>query len=121
MPQQKPQRLPTAKVNFKGRSPNIKEKLNSVLGETNRHSNTAIKVVEDNNETIGDIPDGLSKVVAPALKKEIVLSVEAQVTGHPHDVAEGKWMSGGRIKVPCIYRLYGPKKSKEKLRNKLSK
>ena len=37
------------------------------------------------------VPDGLSKVVAPALKKEIVLSVEAEVNGHPRDAAEGKW------------------------------
>ena len=29
-------------------------------------------------------------MVVPALKKEIVLSVEAAVTGHPRDAAEGK-------------------------------
>ena len=52
------------------RSPNIREKLNCVLEETNRHSNTAIKIVGDVNETIGHTPDGLSKVVAPALKKK---------------------------------------------------
>ena len=68
----------------------------------NRHSNTAIKVVGDANETIGHIPDGLSKVVAPALKKEIVLSVEAKVTGHPRNAAEGKWKLGSGIEVPCI-------------------
>ena len=58
------------------RSPGIGEKLKCVLEETNRHSNTTIKVVGDANETIGHVPDGLSKVVAPVLKKEIVLSVE---------------------------------------------
>ena len=52
------------------RSPNIREKLNCVLEETNRHSNTAIKIVGDVNETIGHTPYGLSKVVAPALKKK---------------------------------------------------
>ena len=85
------------------------------------HSNTAIKVVGNANETVGDIPDGLSKVVAPALKKEIVLSVEAEVTGHSRDAAEGKWTLGGGIEVPCIYRFYGSKKSKAEFRNKLSK
>ena len=40
-------------------------------GRNNRHSNTAIEVVGDANETIGPIPDELSKVVAPALKKGI--------------------------------------------------
>ena len=78
---------------------------------------TAIKVVGDVNETIGLIPDGLSKLVAPALKKEIVLSVEAEVTGYPRDAAERKWTLGGGIEVPCIYRFYGPKKSKTEFRN----
>ena len=67
------------------------------------------------------IPDGLSKVAVPALKKEIVLSVEAEVTGHPRDAAEGKWTLGGGVEVPCIDRFYGPKKSKAAFRNKLSK
>ena len=60
-----------------------------------KRTDTAIKIVGDVNETIGRIPDGLSKVVAPALKKEIVLSVEAEVTEHPRDAAEGKWTLGG--------------------------
>ena len=42
------------------RSPDISEKLKCVLEETNRHSNTAIKVAGDTNEAIGHIP-GLSK------------------------------------------------------------
>ena len=37
-------------------SPNFGEKLKCVLEETNRHSNTAIKVVGDANKTIGHIP-----------------------------------------------------------------
>ena len=103
------------------RSPDIGEKLKCVLEEINRHSNTAVKVVGDANETVGHLPDGLSKVVAPTLKKEIVLSVEAEVTEHPKDTAEGKWTLSGGIKVPCTYRFYGPKKSKAGFRNKLSK
>ena len=50
------------------RSPDIGEKLKCVQEEANRHSNTAIKVVGDTSETIGHIPDGLSKVVVLALK-----------------------------------------------------
>ena len=41
--------------------PNIGEKLKCVLEQTNRHSNTAIKVVRNANEKIGHILDGLSK------------------------------------------------------------
>ena len=92
-----------------------------VLEETNRHSNTTIKVVGYANETVGHIPDGLTKLTAPALNKEIVLSIEAEVTEHLRHAAEGKWTLGGRVEVPCIYRFYGPKKSKAEFRNKLSK
>ena len=42
------------------RSPDIGEKLKWVLEETKRHSNTAIEVVRDANETTGHIPDRLS-------------------------------------------------------------
>ena len=52
-------------------------------------------------------------MVTPALKKQ------AEVTGHSWD--EGKCTLGGGIEVPCIYRFYGPKKSKAKFRNELSK
>ena len=85
-------------------------KLKCVLQETSRHSNTAIKVVGDANETIGHIPEWLSKVVALAsTEKKIMLSVEAEVTGHPRNAAEGKWTLGAVIKDPFIYRFYGPK------------
>ena len=50
-----------------------------------------------------------------------MLSVDADVTGHPRDAAEGKWTLGGGIKVPCIHRFYGPKNSKAEFRNKLCK
>ena len=46
--------------------------------------------------------DYLMNVVAPAVKKEFVISVRAEVTGYPRDAAEGKWMQGGGIEVPCI-------------------
>ena len=52
------------------RSLDVGEKLKCVLEETNRYSNTAVKDAGDANETIGHIPDALSKVVAPALKKK---------------------------------------------------
>ena len=87
------------------RSTNISQTLKDVLEETKRHSNTAIKVVGDANETIGHIPDALSKLVAPAIKKEIMLTVEAEVTGYSSDTAEIKWTLGDRIEVPCIYKF----------------
>ena len=96
-------------------SKGVREKLKCILEETNRHSNTAIKVVGDTNETIRHIPDGLSKVVASALKKEIVLSVEAEVTGHPRHAAEGKWTLGGGIKFHTFTDFMVPKRGKPNL------
>ena len=106
-------KLATVTSSIKGfhvyrRSPDIGEKLKCALEETNRHINATIKVVGDVNETIGHIPDVLSKVAAPALKKEIVLSVGADVTRQPLDAAEGQLMLAGGIEVPFIYRFYGP-------------
>ena len=57
-------------------------------------------------------------MVAPALKKEIVLSVKAEVAGHTR---QREWTLVGGIEVPCVYIFYGPKKSKGEFRNKLSK
>ena len=34
-----------------------------------------------------------------------MLSVEAEVNGHPRDAAEGKRMLGGGIEVPCILQI----------------
>ena len=87
----------------------------------NRHSNTAIKVVKDANETIGHIPGRLSKVIASALKKEIVLSVEPEVTGHPRNAAEGKWTLRSGTEVLYIYRFYGSKINKAEFGNRLRK
>ena len=85
------------------------------------HPHRRPAIFGDANETIGHTPEGLSKVVTRALKKEIELSVEAEVTGHRRDAAERKWTLGGGIEVPYICRFYGPKKSKVKFRNKLNK
>ena len=51
------------------RSPFMGVKLKCILEEANRHSNATIRVVVDANETIGHIPDRLSKMVTPALKR----------------------------------------------------
>ena len=52
-------------------------------------------------------------MVAPALKKEIVLSVEAELTGHPRDAAEGKWTLRGGIHAFTDFMV--PKRAKPNL------
>ena len=100
-------KLTTVTSSIKGfhvyrKSPDVGEKLKYVLEERNQHSNTAIKVAVDANEKIGPIPDGLSKVVVPAPKKEIVLSVEAKGTGHP--IMQLK--ENGRLEAKLKFRAF---------------
>ena len=64
--------------------PDNGEKLDYVLDEGNRQSNTTVKVVWDANETIG-LPDGISKAIFSVLKNEIVLTIETEVVGHPKE------------------------------------
>ena len=97
-------------------SPDIGE-IVKCTGETNRHSNTAIKVVGDANETIGHVPNGLSKVVTPSLNKKSCFQLRLKWPDIP--VMQLKeWTFRGGIKA-CIYRFCCPKKSKAEFRSKL--
>ena len=90
------------------------------LEQENPHSRNAIKVLlVSENETIGHVPEALSKVLAPDLEKGIIIAMEAEVTGLPRDAPEGKWTLGGGIEIPCTYTLYGLKKNKQELRKKI--
>lgn len=70
---------------------------------------------------IAHMPEGLSKVIAPVLEKEIILTTEADLTAYPRHVPEGRCMLGGGIKVQCMYMFYGPKENKTKFINKLKR
>ena len=41
------------------------------------------------------------------MSKETIPSLEAEVTGSPRDVPEGKWILAGGIEVPRTYKVYG--------------
>ena len=71
--------------------------------------------------SIGYIPGGLSKVIAPVLEKQIILTTEADLTAYPRHAPEGRCMLGGGIKVQCMYTFYGPKENKTKFINKLKR
>ena len=43
---------------------------------------------------------------------------EAGVTGSPRDVAEGKWVVGGGVEIPCTCKVYGRINQKSYLRKK---
>ena len=104
---------------FYFKSSKFGEILKCVLEPGNKHSRNAIKVLSTKGETIGHVPETLAKVLAPEMAKETILSLEAEVTGSPRDVPEGKWVLGGGIEVPCTYKVYGRIDLKSDLRKKI--
>ena len=103
---------------FYSKSTNFGEILKSVLEPCNKHSRNAIKVLLTKRESIGHVPETLSKILAPEMAKEMLLSLEAEVTGSPRDVPEVKWVLGREIEIPCTYKVYGRIDRKSYLRKK---
>ena len=50
------------------------------------------------------------------MAEEAILSLEAEVTGSLRYAPEGKWVLGGWIEIPCIYKVYGRIDQKRYLR-----
>ena len=70
----------------------------------NLHSKAAIKVkLDTDGSVIRHVPDGLAAVLAPLLDSGTVTSVTGTTTGPPRSAAEGVWVVGGGIELPCEY------------------
>ena len=80
---------------FYFKSWNFREILKCVLEPGNKHSGNAIKVLSTKGETIVHIPETLTKILAPEMTKETILSLESEAAGSPRDLPEGKWVLGG--------------------------
>ena len=76
----------------------------------------AIKVVNQQNQIVGHVPDRLARIITSEWRSGIVLSMKAVVTGPSRNAPEGIWVRGGGIEIPCRYKLYGLKKYKIKLK-----
>ena len=50
-----------------------------------------------------------------------IISVTATVEGSHRAAAEGMWVPGGGIEIPCTYKLYGAKLHKKNVRNIIRK
>ena len=70
-------------------------------------------------DTVGCIPEILAQVPVSEIRSGNKVSVEAIVTGEPRNALEGVWVLGGGVETPCKYFIYGVKKNKCKIRNKL--
>ena len=58
---------------------------------------------------VSHIPDVLAEVLFPLMTSWKIYSIRAAVSENHRVVPEDKWVSGGGIKIPCIYNIYGLK------------
>ena len=90
---------------FYFKSSNFGEILKCVLEPGNKHSSNARKVLSTKGERIGHVPETLAKIIAPEMAKEMIMSLEAEVSGSRRDALEGKWLLDGEIEIPCTYKV----------------
>ena len=80
--------------------------LKCVFVPGNKHRRNAINVLSTKWETIRNVPETLSKILAAEMAKETILSLEAEVTGLPRESPEGQWVLSGGIEIPCSFEVY---------------
>ena len=54
--------------------------------------------------------------LAPMMQSGEIKLIDAICMGKPRNAAEGAWVFGGGIEIPCIYQIYGWKKKKQTIR-----
>ena len=82
---------------------------------------TGVEATDKNEAVIGNIREPLAQILGPMLKDETVHSIVAKITGEKRRAPEGVWVQGGGIELPCKYFVYGPKKSKPRVKSELRK
>ena len=45
--------------------------------------------------------------LAPMMQSGEIKLIDAIYMGKPRNAAEGAWVFGGGIEIPCIYQIYG--------------
>ena len=89
---------------------------------SNTRSSWAIVVKNPGSgEIVGHVPDNLAEVLSPILSSGEVQIMKCEVTGLSRAAAEGVWVQGGGIVIPCTYILMGKKLGKPSVREKLKK
>ncbi len=89
---------------------------------SNTKSHWAIVVKKPGpGEIVGHIPDNLAQILSPLLSSGEVQIMKCEVTGLSTAAAEGVWVQGGGIVIPCTYILLGNKLGKASVLDKLRK
>ena len=87
-------------------------KLDCFLEPENQHSDSAI-IVKKGDSTIGHIPEGLCQPLTQLHKDGNIAQITSEITGSPRSVAEGTFVPGGGLEIPCVYHLFGQRDKKE--------
>lgn len=61
---------------------------------------------------IGHVPNALAQNTCPFLKDGTVTSMTSEITAEARKAAEGTWVLGGGVELPCVYYVFGNRKHK---------
>ena len=90
--------------------------LDCFLEPDNQHSDSAI-IVKKGDNTVGHIPEGLCQSLTQLHKEGSIVQITAEITGGPRSAAEGTFVQGGGLEIPCIYHLFGQREKKRLVRS----
>lgn len=88
-------------------------KLDCFLEPENQHSDSAI-IVKKGDTTIGHIPEGLCQPLTRLYKEGNIVQITSKITGAPRSAAEGTFVPGGGLEIPCVY-IYLNRETKKDL------
>ena len=70
-------------------------------------SSNAVAVLTQDNKTIGHLPEQLASKIHPCMVDGMITEITGAISGDERDAAEGKWVQGGGVELPCVFRIYG--------------
>ena len=99
----------------------IGESVKCVVDSENQMSSNAIVVLGQDSKTIGHLPEQLAKKIHPYLIDGVITEISGTISGDERNAAEGKWVQGGGIELPCLLKLYGQKCKKQIIKDVLKR
>ena len=90
-------------------------KLDCFFEPENEHSDCAI-IVKKSDTTVGHIPEGLCQPLTQLFKDGSIVQITSEIIGGPRSAADGTFVPGGGLEIPCIYHLFGPREKKRLVR-----
>ena len=70
-------------------------------------------IVKKGDNTVEHIPEGLCQSLTHLHKDCSIIQITGEIIGGPHSAAEGTFVQGRGLEIPCIYHLFGPQEKKK--------